>query len=416
MADSYTELADTCLQIIQDPAPNISKIGSLLKTTKDRNTLMLSLVKVFKHIVPLYKIRVHSGKVKHRNGELTVTPFDKELVGYYNEYIKELCSADSSDSFRSASELLKSLDHFNFADRVVSKVLLGTRLNSVIGTMCVDALVDRIKYDEVGETIFMIINQCLDYKHSHVIVEALLESKYLEKCVVIRTDKEEKYNKKYNEEKRRENKVKKKEGIFKKAPIYSKSARKEEKKRLAIQSAVKREEESGLAGIDDKNYVKTVNALQRLYFTILKEKVNLCYRSVFIGIRKYIKLIRMEFREGLSVLLHDSIADASPSDKLEGVVAVTSIYANGGVDLKRIINTVFVMLHPLGSELSLVDYGCIKAVIKQLFIETRQSGARVNALIQRLMQVRLVRYVKECDEIIKMLETVYDVDFNDVDF
>ncbi|KAI5180838.1 hypothetical protein PAEPH01_2772, partial [Pancytospora epiphaga] len=42
--------------------------------------------------------------------------------------------------------------------------------------------------------------------------------------------------------------------------------------------------------------------------------------------------------------------------------------------------------------------------------------ARVNALIQRLMQVRLVRYVKECDEIIKMLETVYDVDFNDVDF
>ena len=300
-------LSVECTSILNDPESNIKKVSEILKIQTQKGLVYLSLVKVFKNVVPLYKIRTHSNKVKHRNQEHSVTDFDKVLLAQYNVFVKEICSSDLIESFKAAAELVKCLDHFNFADILISKVLIGTTKQNSVGKYCIEVLVDRVKNDPLGETVFMILNQCLDYKFSSHIVEAILESKYLEKCVQIRIDKETFYDK----EKIRERKEAKKEvagrGFFKKKFLIGKTDKKEEKKRLQQMKQVRMQEETELSAINEKNYIRTVNALQRLYFTVLKTHNQPCFLNTFKGVRKYIRIIRKEFHEGLYTLLIDAI-------------------------------------------------------------------------------------------------------------
>ncbi|KAI4293076.1 nucleolar complex protein 3, partial [Pancytospora philotis] len=394
-------------------ARHVSEIARVLRVREHSDVVHLALAKVFKNIVPLYRVRVHSEKVKHRNGELAVSAFDRELVGAYNAYIKELCASSSADSFRCAAELLRALDHFNFADRVVAKVLVGTNLDGPAGVACADALVDRIRHDALGDTVFMILNQCLDHRYSHRVVDALLESAYLRRCVEIRIDKEEKYNRERNERRRAERRVRKQKGFFGKAPTYGKQAQKGEKARLVLQSAAKREEDEQLGRIDDKNYVRTVNALQRLYFTVLRDGHRACFRGTFAGVRAFIKLIRLEFREGLYVLLHEALRQADAAAGLECVATVLAVYGDSGLDLKRVLDHVYALLHPFGSALDADAAAALVPAVRQLFVDTRQPLQRVHAMVQRLCLARAVRRMPALSEMIRMLEVAYDIDFSD---
>lgn len=411
----YEELAETCTGIINSPEERVGDISRLLRKGRGKELVHLSLAKVFKSIVPLYRVRIHSEKVKHRDGELSVSQYDKDLVAQYNAYVREICAAGTPESFRCACELLRTLDHFNFADRIVAKVLIGTNQGGSLGALCTEAIVDRVKNDASGETVFMIINQCLDYRCSHCVVDALPESKYLHTCVGIRVDKEELYNKERIAQRAREKKAQRARGFFARAPVYSGREKKENKQRAIQQNAARQKESESAAPLDDKKYVRTSNALQRLYFTILKENISDCLRGTFIGVRAFIKLIRLEFREGLYVLLNDAVKGSALPAQLEGVRTILAAYGASGLDFKRIADVVFTALCPLNTAATVADYDALKAIIKQLFIDVRQPPARVTALAQRLLQARCMRYTQQHVEMVKMLEVAYDIDFSDAD-
>ena len=415
--DSATanDIATRCVTIINHPERNVGDIGMLLKKYKSEEVIFPSLAKVFRNIAPLYRIRVHSEKVKHRSGDLDISTFDTQLVNHYNNYIKELCALKSSMSYVCACDLLSTLDHFNFADRLVAKVLTGSNMNSELGDKCVDTLVDRIKNDATGETVFMIMNQCLDYRHSERVVEALLESKYLEKCVATRIDKEEKYNREYQERKKAELRPKLKRGFFGKTPIFGKPAKELEKQRRIQELSAKKAEDESAAPLDDKNYVRTANALQRLYFTILKEKMAPCYSSVFIGVRKYIKLIRQEFREGLYVLLADAIVEAGLDAAIEGVDTVIFAYGSTGLDFKRIIDRIYGLLDPFNADFNEQNMARLGELLKSMFVTIKQPVHRAVAFSQRLMRFAVVRRMPCIAGIVRMLEVTYDLDFTDAE-
>ena len=220
------KLAEICTKVINSPENNINKLGEVLSMTKqlkqddsDFGLALLSLAKVFKNIVPLYKVRIHSDAVKHKNQNIKVSDFDRCLFSQYNLYIKELCNSELPESYRAAAELLRTVDHFNFADRIVAKVLKGSSLSHPVSKLCYEVLVDRVQNDTIGDTIFIIIDKCLDCRFSHLLVEALVGSKYLEKCVQIRIEKEEFYNKQRIEERKRAKKEAFGKGFFAKRKI-----------------------------------------------------------------------------------------------------------------------------------------------------------------------------------------------------
>jgi len=130
--------------------------------------------------------------------------------------------------------------------------------------------------------------------------------------------------------------------------------------------------------LDDSNYVRAVNALQRLYFTVMKDGIGPCMHGALVGLRTFIKLIRMVFREGLYVLLSDSVRTCDVKTELPGVDTILAIYGDSSLDFRWITDMVFSILHPLDSELQSGDYAQVQWIIKQPLV-------RINALIQRLM-------------------------------
>lgn len=424
-----TEIGQQCTEIINRPEEKLDQLGNLLPLLESAadgsaDTILLAVAKVFKNVAPLYRIRAHSDKVKHRNGELPTSPFDTRLLHHYNAYMRHLCASTTPTSYKAACVLLSSLDHFNFSDRLISKVLLGSNHNSpAVSGLCCDTLVDRVKEDSTGETVFMIVNQCLDYRHSHRIVGALLESDYLGKCLTTRIEREEKYDKKDKKALAREKESIARKGYFARAKVYDQKARKDEKQLVLQRRRTQQSEEDSLKPIDDKNYVRTVNALQRLYFTILKGKLTDCFSATFRGLRKYSRLIRKEFREGLLVLLNESLAsepaatDEHTADAhdavrghLECVKTIVHFYLEAGVDMKKPINTLYRWAHLFMAAEHCEDF-C--GIVKQLFIDEKQTGARALALAQRLMQCSCMRYQPRVIGLIRMIEARYDLDYSD---
>ncbi|ELA41857.1 uncharacterized protein VICG_01041 [Vittaforma corneae ATCC 50505] len=408
-------IAEICTKIINEPEKNINEVSILLQANKDKGVLFLSLTKVFKNIAPLYRIRLHSNKVKHKNENLSITEFDRTLFKQYNLFVKEICNSDSAESYKSAAELLKSLDHFNFSDRIVAKVLLGTTRSHSVAMHCTEALVDRIKNDQVGDTISIIVDRCLDYRFSHYIVKAMLESQYLQKCVEIRIEKECYYEKESIEKRKKEKLEKPGKGFFSKKFLVDKKERKDEKQRLQLQKETKMQEKYELNSINEKTYIKTVNAMQRLYFTILKDQDKVHFEDTFIGVRKYIRIIRKEFHEGLYTLLLDAIKIADVGAALEGILTIFEIYKDCGYDFKRVINVLFQMAYPFNYSLTaeLVQKFC--SCVRHMFLDIVQSKMRAIVFTQRLMHCRIIKYVPELDRLIKDLEVKYNLEFTDFD-
>lgn len=415
MDDSHNDIMTSCTAIINSPESSIRTVSEIMSRHNCSKAALLALGKVFKNIVPLYKIRIHSEKTKHKTAELDISEYDRELCFQYNAYIKALCASPDHSSFCCAAELLPKLDHFNFADRLVAKVFAGTQLRGSTGRICLNSIVAEIKDNTSGDTLFMILDQCLDRKYSPELVAALLDSPYLHTCVSIRIEKELKYDKERIEQRKRLKRLEKKagKGFFAKKYVLGKNERKEEKERLKKQQEVKEEEVTGMDSISEQNYIRTANALQRLYLTILKEKNRECYSATFRGLREYTKLIRKEFREGLYVLLHDAIAEVSASEAFEGISCVLHVYATSGLDFKRIINHLYGLIHPLSCRLSSDDFRRLGPIFRQLFIMNRQPIGRVHVFIQRLMLLRSVRFIDAIPAIVKELEVSYNVDLTD---
>lgn len=408
-------VAEMCTRIINEPEENVNEVSTLLKSTGDKGLLFLSLTKVFKNIAPLYRIRLHSNKVKHKSADLSITEFDKKLFTQYNLFVRDICRSDAVESYKAAAELLKTLDHFNFSDRIVAKVLLGTTKSRAVAECCIEAITDRIKNDRTGETIFMILDRCLDYRFNHLVVKAMLDSEYLQMCVKIRIDKEEFYLKESIERRKQEKKEKRGKGFFAKKALIGKKDKKDEKMRLRMQSETRTEEKADLDPINNKNYIRTVNAMQRLYFTLLKNKEKICFEDIFVGVRKYIRIIRKEFHEGLYTLLLEAIRMSDVSAGLEGVISTFEIYKNSGYDFKRLADVLFKIISPFNYQLSLDLIPVLCTCVRHIFIDIVQSKMHAVAFTQRLMHSRLVRHILEFDKLIKDLEIKYNLEFTDFD-
>lgn len=358
---------------------------------------------------------MHSKKTKHKTAQLDISEYDMELFYQYNEYIKIVCATNEDVGYLCANELLRKLNHFNFADRLVAKVLNGTRSKGNIGKECANTIIEQIKNSNEGEILFIILDQCLDYEYTCEIIEGLADSEYLHRCVAKRIEKELKYDKEYNERRKKEKKMEKRDrkGYLARKEMYGKIERKNEKIRLKKEKEVRDEELTGMGNIEEKNYTRTVNALQRLIFTILKERRKECYSAVFRAIKEYEKLIRQEFREGLYVLLHDAISECDDISKLDGLDTLLFIYKDSGFDFKRVINHLYGLIHPYRSTLQAAQFNRIGELVNELFIEKRQPIGRVIVFVQRLMLLRIARCVELVTNIVKNLEVAYDIEFTE---
>lgn len=392
------DLANLCKNIIKNPESNYKKIKAILNTKteseEEKSLIFVSVFKVFKSIIPLYKIRTLKDKVKQKKDDLEITKNDKNLLKVYSTFINQICSDTSYTSFYVATQILDYFEHFNYLDVIVKKVLKGTLKNNKISEMCLSTIKKKIDNDINGELVFYIVNQMYETPFSPDALALLLNINLLKEFLV-------------NEGKP------KKDRFFKTTRSFKKEERKMEKKRRKIEEERRKEETYEEKQDGFVIHRKIIDGLQRLYFLILRDKIKQKFKHTFIGIRKYKKYIRQEFYEGLYILLNDSLNLSNYEEKLYCILTILDIYESYRYDFKNLVHALFNIIYPFNANIGKLKMLLIEQVIEHLFINIKQPIKRVHIILEKLLLFACIRYNPVLSRIIKKLGSFYDVDFLD---
>ncbi|WEL39426.1 nucleolar complex-associated protein 3 [Encephalitozoon hellem] len=408
-----SRIASICTKIIEEPQENLKMIGEIFRMlesetaeSRSRGIIYLSLFKVFKAIVPLYKVRSLKDVVKDKRDSLHIKDYDKNLLRWYASYIKAMVDDMSDESYISLCEVLQHFDHFNCTDKIVSGVLRGSLRKGPVSVMCCNTIRSKLKGDCSGEMIITILDRMLDFEYNPLILEYLTDIPFVDNSLKSDEEKAREYWEANRSVSRKE-----KGSIFRRKQIFSKKLKKMERERLKIQSQVRDEEDIEERIEEMKNCKKIYDAIQRLYFTILKGSKYECYKHVFIGLVKYRKILRPEFMEGLYFLLNNNLSRVPPDAKIQGISCILTLYADECYDFSGLVDLVYSMVHPMNPEI--VDNDELSKTIRFLFIKTRQPIHRAHVLLKRLILCCCTRSIPEFRSLVKDISAYYDIEFSD---
>lgn len=384
MAFNIRCVSTVCESIINDPQTHADTIPSLIQAldTKDadyRKIVMLSLVKVFKNIVPFYKVRLHSNKVRGSGECAQLQHLDKSILHAYTEFVRRVVESADAISYKAACYLLESLDHFNLADRLVSKVLRGTLERSCVG-FCKETLEKKIRESTNMELVHSIVNEMCELRFHPSVLPILLEINVFEKG----TDESSVQDSVVEKKKRSRQRKGTDESNVQDSV--------EEKKKKALQS-------------------KIADGIIRICVSILRNKRLEFYEFVFCCLIKHKCLIRNDLFEGLSILLNEVLDTGDFRTKLASMQCILEIFSKRDYDFGTMVNTLFCIIDPGAySKKSLKE---LVFLIRNLFVSRRQPSARARSFLQRLLQLCLIRHVPELKDVIEEMRQAYNFDYRD---
>ena len=155
------EIALLATEIIQDPQKNIVNLEKLREFTKSKKIeivklALLSLLMVFKDIIPGYRIRVQDTDQVSKEVK-KLRNFENSLLENYQEYLKDLEALSSDKNYKKTgaqclTELLKTVSHFNFRNNLLN-VVIGFMYSTdkEISVLCCDCISYIFKGDVSGE-------------------------------------------------------------------------------------------------------------------------------------------------------------------------------------------------------------------------------------------------------------------------
>ncbi|XP_012672847.1 nucleolar complex protein 3 homolog [Clupea harengus] len=329
--------------ILADPNANIKKVKELRSMLMEtdpsvavtvRKLVMVSLMEIFKDIVPSYRIRPlteteKSTRVKKDTQQLR--EFEEGLVSQYKFYLENLeqvvkdwkqkrqkaSEAVSLECYRGLAEvairclceLLVALPHFNFHNNIM--VVVVPHMNEQarqVSAMCCDAVRTLLKQDKLGEAslgLVKVISGIVKSRNYHVKPEMLKTLMCLRiKEVEVRKDSDDLKPKQkfmtYQDKKKNLSRMQRK---WKKA---EEKLQKELMETEATESKVKKL----------KLHTETLNIVFLIYFRILKKaQKSVLLPSVLEGLAKFAHLINLEFFDDLLTVLHNLIVSGDLSNR-----------------------------------------------------------------------------------------------------
>ncbi|OVA07896.1 CCAAT-binding factor [Macleaya cordata] len=131
-----SKLAELGMALLADPESNIKSLKDILQISKDEDQSivklgLLSLLAVFKDIIPGYRIRLPTEKEL----EMTVSKairkmrfYESTLMSSYKVYLQRLIALEKQSSFqhvavRCMCSLLDAVPHFNFRENLLAAVI-----------------------------------------------------------------------------------------------------------------------------------------------------------------------------------------------------------------------------------------------------------------------------------------------------
>lgn len=335
LTEKKLHMASLSSAVLADPHVNIKKLKELRAMLMEtdpcvavtvRKLVMVSLLEVFKDIVPSYRIRPlteeeKAAKVKKET--LQLREFEEGLVSQYKFYLEDLeqtvkdwkqkkqkrSQAVSLQSYKGLAEvaircicdLLVALPHFNFHNNIVVMVVPLMR-DSVkkVSEMCCGAVSKLLKQDKLGQAslaVVKVISGMVKGRNYNVKPEVL-------NCLLCLRIKEVEMRKDTED-----TAPKKKFMSFKeKRTNLSRMQRKWKKAEEKLQKELLEAEASESKDKKIKLHTETLNIVFLIYFRILKKaQKSILLPSVLEGLARFAHLINLEFFDDLLSVLYGLI-------------------------------------------------------------------------------------------------------------
>ncbi|XP_053407293.1 nucleolar complex protein 3 homolog [Mercenaria mercenaria] len=343
LAERKQKIASLSSSIISSPEDNIKKLHELVSMLKEKDQdvyitvkkyVMVSLLEVFKDVIPGYYIRLPTEKEeqqKMKKETKAVLDHELGLVRCYKDYldfldktakgtrgeesikIKQKMKKKISVPLKSQQvltelsvkclcELLSTHPHFNYRNNIIMVIVpyMNNR-NSEISDMACNCVKKCFKEDKAGN-ITLELTKCIgrmikarEYRVQPKVLETFLSLKIKEVSYTDPLSKDEntkdKKNHKLNDRLSRKEKKRKKKMIFLEKDLEETKATEDKKLRLKL-------------------HTETIQAVFLTYFRILKKATSsVLFPFVLEGLAKFAHLISVDFFDDLFTVFNKLISE-----------------------------------------------------------------------------------------------------------
>lgn len=322
------QIADAAELLAEEPEEHIGKVRELRNLMNNSKVLavkhitLLSLVPLFKDLIPGYRIRPLTDvekKEKVSKDIKKLREFEETLVINYKEYVDSLTYyakkgrsakpgsenyALATASIMASCDLLESVPHFNFRTELI-QIIVDKVSRKTIDKPFVKAI-STIKAiftaDEEGHVSFEVVKivvkmvKARSYKVHESVIDSLLYLRLLTELSV----------KASMDDVDRDNtpKIKKKDRVH-----LTKKQRKQRKEEKAIDEEMRKAETAVSAEEKERIQAETLKLVFILYFNILKDRSNTLMASTLEGLAKFAHLVNADFFGDLLEVLRELIVD-----------------------------------------------------------------------------------------------------------
>uniref|UniRef100_A0A8C6ZXU2 Nucleolar complex protein 3 homolog n=1 Tax=Nothoprocta perdicaria TaxID=30464 RepID=A0A8C6ZXU2_NOTPE len=425
LQERKTHIAALAAAILSDPENHIKKLKELRSMLMEqdpyvavivRKLVMVSLMEIFKDIVPSYKIRPlteaeKATKVKKETQKLR--EFEEGLVSQYKFYLENLeqtikdwkqrklkkSNVISLKAYKGLAEiavkclceLLVALPHFNFHNNII--VLIVPLMNDTskkISELCFEAVKQLFKQDKLGIAslgVVKVISGLVKGRNYNVRPEVLKVFLHLRiKEVELKKDSEDIAPKKkfmtYKEKRKNLSRMQRK---------WKKAEEKLERELLEAEASESKEKKLKL-------HTETLNIVFLTYFRILKKTQNSpLLPAVLEGLAKFAHLINVEFFDDLLIVLHSLIASGGITyrETLHCILSAFHILSGQGdvlnIDPMKFYTHLYKTLFSLHAGGTNDDIGIVLQCLDVMLTKRRKqvSQQRALAFVKRLSTLGL---------------------------
>ncbi|CAH1955437.1 unnamed protein product [Acanthoscelides obtectus] len=408
------QVGNLCATLLENPEEKITNLRTLLTIMNEdlkeayftvRKFTMLSILEVFKDILPSYEIKktINEG-VKLKKDTLKLHKYEESLLMYYKQFLKKLekhlfVLIKKKGDFRKKSgdeiklgilaveamlDLLVTHPYFNFSENIGRVVVpFLTSYDKGIRKNAKEKVIQLFKEDKKGDITFTILRIINNYLKTH----SNVHSDMLEVLLVLNL-------KNVNLDQQKEQDLKQKKLMAKKARVQqlSKKERKRKKKLAELDKELLETKAEENRQTKEKNVTEITKILFNIYFRILKtSKNNKLLGACLQGLAKYSHCINLEYYLDIVNIIDHLLKEEwlTYVEQLHCVQTVFAILSGQGevinLDPTRFYNNLYQELLSINAASKRSDYICD-------FIKTLND-----ALIKRRKKItnkRLLGFVK----------------------
>lgn len=439
------EIAQLSIDIVENPYEKISQVKHLLKLAEKNEAMtirklsLLSILEIFKDVIPSYHIREMSDE--EQNSKVSkdvkkIRDYEQGLLKLYQQYLQVLeDNIKSSKNFvkksrgkgvhhekqkkalvglvltsiKCMAELIKQVPHFNFRKNIISVLVPNIELSNDLheaGQICFKAIKETLYADYAGYISLDVVSIIQHLAKTKPTLNPLVLETLL--CLRVKADLIRSTEEKGNKIER----LKAKQEAIKKMSRKEKKRKKvEDKLNVELQEAEAVENQDKVG----KTHTEILKRLFVVYFRVLKLGFKSDLLSVTLrGLARFSHLINIDFFGDLMnclevILKHQAL---NTQDRLNCILTALKVLSGQGealtIDPRQFYTELYNLLLNFNLEMASTCFDSVKECLEIMLIKRRKqvSHPQILGFLKRLSTIMLQIPAEKSSHVFMLLRSI----------